>query len=135
MDAPLQDIERVLRDQLSPLEEEASRLRTLLADVEDQSARLTAALAALTAGHSKSRTAKRGKPCATKQEVATILVGLLEDNGSLTVDDLEGLAKDKLSNQLGKSLSGFRLRYQEALADPRFAVSEGRCQLQKKTAV
>ena len=55
---------------------------------------------------------------------------MLTDNGMLSRSELEELAKDKLSNELGKSLSGFAMRFKEALADPQFLeTSQGVYQL------
>jgi len=67
-----------------------------------------------------SKQSKSSKPCCNKQEVIAILDGLLRDNGSLTKSELESLAKDKLSNDLNKSLSGFAMRLKEALAETQF---------------
>lgn len=82
--------------------------------------RLTQVDAALTElGESVKRPkpARAGKPCCTKSEVLEVLTGLLRDNGPLSPDELEGLAKHKVTNDLGKSLSGFAMRFREALTD------------------
>ena len=64
--------------------------------------------------------AKTSKACCTKSEVTSVVAGLLSDKGMLSRAELEELAKDKLSNQLGKSLSGFAMRFKEALGDAQF---------------
>lgn len=129
MDAPIAEIERVLREQLTPLDAEAGRLKGQLASVEEQSARLRAALEALGGGPPKAKPPKRGRPCAKKAEVLEIVTKLVRENGVVPVDDLEGLAKETVSSELGRSLSGFGLRFRESLADPRFAVDGGHCRL------
>lgn len=73
---------------------------------------------------SSKRTGKSSKPCCTKNEVIEVFTILLTDNETLTPDELEGLAKDKLQGDLGKSLSGFAMRQREALSDPRFVMTQ-----------
>lgn len=82
--------------------------------------RLDAALAALGPGKKASRPPQARKPCCTKDDVITIVAGLLRDNGQLTLDELEGLAKGKIKDERQMSLSGFAMRFKEALADSRF---------------
>lgn len=81
---------------------------------------IDASLAALGEGTTQKRSARSRKPCCTKDEVIEILAALLRDNGSLTRNELEELAKDEVSTVRQKSLSGFAMRLQEALADPQF---------------
>lgn len=120
MNGSIEQIEQVLLSELAPLDEQAERLQGELQAVDEKRRRLTAAIEALSTGGKKFRSSKRTKPCSTKAEVIQILSQLLSDNGSLALDDLEGLAKDRLANELGKSLSGFGLRMKEALSDSRF---------------
>lgn len=84
-------------------------------EASEELERIDAALAALRAGSGKSRTSRSTKPCCTKREVVDVVMQLLRDNGVLSRDELEGLAKDKLANDLGKSLSGFAMRLKEPL--------------------
>jgi len=48
------------------------------------------------------------------------LAGLLRDNGSLTVDELDALARDNVVNERHKSLSMYANLFKQALADPQF---------------
>ena len=118
MDLTIADIEQTLTEQLEPLEEQTRELKDQLAEVEEQTTRIQAALKAL--GGGKRKSCRTRKPCATQEDVRTILTGLLSDNGSLSETELEELAKEKLREDAGKSLIGFSLRFQEALADPPF---------------
>lgn len=111
--------------ELLPLQEQAAALREQLTRVESEQAPLEAALAALdeqSKGRTKSTT-KGKKPCAKKADVEAVCQTLLIDNGSLSLDDLEALAKDKLSREQGFNLSGFGLRFKECLASDSFSVS------------
>lgn len=112
--------------QLEPIERQADGLRHRLAELEAEKAPLEAALAAL--DESKKPKAKAGrkatKPCAKKPDVEAVCQSLLSDNGSLSRDDLEALAKGKLSGELGFSLSGFGLRFKQCLESGDFVVSE-----------
>ena len=57
---------------------------------------------------------------------------LLNDNGSLSRDEIEGLAKHKLKHEENKNLSGFAMRFEEALQDSMFVeVSPGSYRLVK----
>ena len=82
--------------------------------------RVDNALAALGSGEARPKQARVTRPCCTKNEVTEIVAKLLDDNPVLTREEIEALAKDKASNDLGKSLSGFAMRLKEALTDPRF---------------
>jgi hypothetical protein len=69
-----------------------------------------------------------------KQEVLEIMVRLVRENGPLSHDDLQGLAKSKLS-EMGKSLSGFGLHFKNAMIDPEFQqeIKEMELSVQSKT--
>ena len=136
MNGSIEQIERVLLAELSPLNKQLERLHSEVSVLEEQRSRLTAAIEALSGGAKKGRAPKRGKPCTTKAEVIQILSQLLQDNHSLAPEDLEGLAKDRLSRELGKSLSGFSLRWKQALRDPRFVLrSDGQYELAEGSSI
>ena len=136
MNGSIEQIEQVLLTELAPLDEQAARVQTDLDAIDDKRNRLNAAIEALGSGRKKAKSTRRTKPCATKAEVVQIVMDLLKDNGSLSMEDLDGLAKDRLSRDLGKSLSGFGLRFREALADPRFIVdADGDCVLAPMNAL
>ncbi len=65
--------------------------------------------------------AKSKKPCCDKNEVIEILTELLRENGSLTMKELDELARDNIVNKRNKSLSMYANLFKKALADPRFA--------------
>ncbi|TWU00488.1 hypothetical protein Pla108_14390 [Botrimarina colliarenosi] len=113
MNERLKRIDEELAAELSQIEGSLTEIDTrrsgLLADRE----RITASLTALRAGQ-VSVTKARGrshKPCATKADVAQAVQSLIEQNGPCPEDDLIGLVEDRL-REAGKSLSGFKLRYQ-----------------------
>ena len=95
-------------------------LKQVRDELAHQLERIDMALAALDEGVQKTRSTRSRKPCCNKDEVISILRELLRDNGSLSKSELEELAKDKLSNQFGKSLSGFAMRFKEALSNAEF---------------
>jgi hypothetical protein len=111
--------------ELLPLQEQATALRERLSLVESEQAPLAAALTVLEEqrkGQGKE-SAKGRKPCAKKADVEAVCYALIFDNRSLPQDDLEGLAKAKLSREQGFNLSGFGLRFKECLASAAFSVS------------
>lgn len=122
MNASIEQIQQVLQSELAPLNAEADRLQQEQSAIDEKRKRLIAAIEALGGKPQKIRSSKRSKPCAKKAEVLQIMTELLQDNGELSIDDLAGLAKDRLSNEMGRSLSGFSLRQKEALTDPRFVL-------------
>lgn len=124
MNYPIDEIVTELRSQLAPIEEEETRLRSALTELKGHRKKLEAALNVLGGGPQKAKPPKRGKTCATKQEVVAIMAELLRANGPMETADLEGLAKDRLS-EAGRSLSGFRLRFSEAIRESDFQVDEG----------
>ena len=96
-----------------------TELRSVRSEVEQELSRIDEAIALL-GGVRETKKAKSTKPCCTKQEVVGVVERLLSDNETLTVAEIDGLAKDKFSREQNKSLSGFAMRLKEALADPRF---------------
>jgi len=103
-------------------------LRTQLVAAEEDVSRVVTALNALEQKPSKKvakKTSSSGpkRPCPTKQETIVAIMKILDANGAVPVNDLKGLTSDKLTEQ-GKSLSGFALRFGEALRDPRIEERE-----------
>lgn len=96
-------------------------LRQVREQLTEQLDHIDAALAALGEGARSPKQSRRKKPCCTKSEVVEIIAGLLNDNGSLSRTELEELAKEKISRELGKNLSGFAMRFREALGEPQFS--------------
>lgn len=123
MNSPIAQIVTELQNQLAPIEAEENRCRTALAELKDQRQKIEAALSVLGSGSSKSKPAKAGKPCATKQEVVAIVGELLRTNRAIPIADLEALTKENLAESGDRSLSGFGLRFREALRQPEFRVS------------
>lgn len=83
--------------------------------------RIEAALRALGGAKTVSRSHRVTKPCCTKSDVIEIVRSLLEQRPNLPRHEIEKLAKEKASKEQGKSLSGFAMRFTEALADPSLA--------------
>lgn len=105
-------------------------LRQVREQLVEQLQRIDAALAALGESEQTHKEVRRKKPCCTKDEVVGIVAGLLNDNGLLSRTELEELAKEKLSRELGKNLSGFAMRFKETLKEPQFKeVTEGQYSL------
>ena len=113
-DSRLEEVRQQLSDELDQREAESQQLKAQLDAVEADRKAIAAALAAL--GR------KRGaatKPSARKTQVVAILRELLEANGPIEKADLKALVGERLT-AAGKSLSGFGLRFGEAMKDPQF---------------
>lgn len=136
MNDRLQRIENELVEELErvdgDLAEVEQRRGSLLAD----RARVAASLAELrgkpnTAKPSGMPAAKRGKsrqPCATKAEVAALVSRVIAQNGPCTEKDLIDLVEDLLK-EAGKSLSGFKLRYEGVRREMLNPTADGRLTL------
>jgi hypothetical protein len=110
-------------EQLGPAYEEQ---KAKVAMMEQTMKQLEAALKVLQPGRVGRGKASRGdaRPCARKSDVHEVCKALVLQNGSILKADLEELAKEKLSMELGFSLSGFGLRFKEVLASPSFDCDE-----------
>jgi len=127
MSSKIDSIKKILREEKDAFVAAAKSLRTQLVAAEEDVSRVVIALNALEKKPRKTATHRRGhsavrnsKPCCTKQEVISILAGLLRDNGSLAVDELDALARDNVINERKKSLSMYANLFKKALADPQF---------------
>lgn len=112
--------------QLEPIYIEVAETTELLKTLQNSKARLEAARVALTgnkAGKAKSGTKDR-KPSANKTTVMKVCLDIATQNDPITKEDLEQLAKDKLSDDLGFSLTGVQLRLRECLADDAFDITD-----------
>ena len=99
------------------------RLREFVTTLAEEAREELAIYEHILQGSGAAKSTKRtraSKPCCTKEEVIQVLVGLLRDNGALSRDELEELAKHKLSRERGRNLSGFAMRFREALGDGPF---------------
>jgi len=92
-------------------------LQKVRQELKEQLEQIEAAIVAL----GGSVNAKTKKPCCDKNEVIEILTKLLQENGSLTLKELDELARDNIANQRNKSLSMYANLFKKALADPQFA--------------
>ncbi len=127
MSIKIDSVKKILREEKDAFMAVVKSLRTQLAVAEEDVSRVVTALNALEQKPAKKGVKKTsptgprvGKPCCTKKEVIAILSVLLRDNGALTRVELGDLAKDKLIHEHHKSLSGFAMRFKEALADAQF---------------
>ncbi|QDU80734.1 hypothetical protein Pla110_24670 [Polystyrenella longa] len=123
----IQDASAAILALLQPLEREATELQERLHEIDQAKAPLEAALKALTPNKKGKPKAgrKANKPCARKADVLTVCRTLVEENPGITLTVLEESAKEKLSGELGFSLSGVRLRLSECLSSNEFTVSPG----------
>lgn len=112
--------------QLAPISLEVAETEERLKTLQNSKARLEAARIAL-AG-TKSGKAKSGgkerKPAANKTTVMKVCLDIATQNSPIAKADLEELAKDKLSDDLGFSLTGVQLRLRECLADDAFDITD-----------
>lgn len=109
--------------QLEPIIQEETELTAKLSALKQSKARLEAALKALQASWA-GKGAKSAKPCARKETVMEVCLAIVRDNAPISKADLEALAKDKISNDLGMSLSGVKLRLRECLASDAFILAD-----------
>ncbi len=128
MSTKIDAIKKILREEKDAFVAVVKSLRTQLGVAEEDVSRVVTALNALEQKPAKKAVKKTGpsgpkKPCPTKQETLVAIMEILDANGIVPVDDLKGLTSDKLVEQ-GKSLSGFALRFGEALRDPRIEERE-----------
>jgi hypothetical protein len=110
---------------LLPLQQQAAALREDLAQIDLEQTPLEAALAALdeeSRARSKAPT-KTKKPFVTQADVQSVCQTLLNENRSLSLNDLKVRAKEKLSREQGFNLNGFGLRFKECLASSTFSMS------------
>jgi len=128
MSTKIDSIKKILREEKDAFVSAVKSLKTQLVAAEEDVSRVVIALNALEQKPRKTATHRRGhsavrnnKPCCTKQEVVSILAGLLRDNGSLTAEELDALARDNVVNERKKSLSMYANLFKKALADPQFA--------------
>jgi len=114
-----------LQAQLEPIASEAAELKERLDTLGRSKTQLEAALKALAPSKkSKTRSAgKAAKPCARKPDVLAVCLALVKENPKLGKAELEELAKHKLADDLGFSLSGVGLRLGECLSSGSFAVA------------
>jgi len=128
MSSKIDSIKKILREEKDDFVAVVKSLRTQLVVAEEDVSRVVIALNALEQKPSKKAARKTSfsgpkKPCSTKQETIVAIMDILNANGAVPVEDLKGLTSDKLTEQ-GKSLSGFALRFGEALRDPRIEERE-----------
>jgi len=92
-------------------------LQKVLQELEEEHEQVKSAIIAL----GGSVNPKSKKPCCDKNEVIEILTELLQENGSLTIKELDELARDNIVNKRNKSLSMYANLFKKALVDPQFA--------------
>lgn len=118
-----------LLPQLQTLKRDHAEAKERVRTIEHELNQIEAALKAL--GGTKTAKAKGGgkpsKPCARKQEVMAVCLALVEANQPIAKDDLESLAKHKIAEDLGFSLSGVSLRLAECLKSDVFQMDKNDC--------
>ncbi|MEZ6063743.1 MAG: hypothetical protein R3C19_25625 [Planctomycetaceae bacterium] len=123
MNAVKEALEAIER-QLTPIDAQCAELKARLAELQQTKEQLEAARAALNGTQKPGGKAKRkaAKPCARKNDVIAACKDILSENGPLSKDDLEGLVASRLGDDQNFSLSGFTLRFKEALQSELFHV-------------
>lgn len=128
MSTAIDTAREALLSELEPLKQAYEQTKTQLEAIELSKKQLEAALKALQNGRGRSK-ASRGapKPCARKSDVHDVCKAIVAENPNIPKADLEELAKEKLSLELGFNLSGFGLRFREVLSSGTFIVDEAEC--------
>lgn len=123
MDVTIDEAVTVLEEQLAPLDGQVTELECQLGTLKETQKRLRAALNALKGG-GKSLASSPKKKCVKKLEVVRLVQKYLERDGSIPIDELKQFVSATITKQ-GWSLSGFGLRFKEAIGTPEFTVSPG----------
>lgn len=118
MNATMDQVQELLRSQLSPLDARAEELEKELANVNSNRKRLQAALEALGAPPAKPK-GRSTRKCVTKDVVIQLIEQLLSGVSPLSPNDLDQQVRAKVK-ELGYSLSGITLRINEALKERQF---------------
>lgn len=118
-DSRLDSVRETLHHELDLADAELGRLKAELEAATKERKAIHDALAALGRKNAKSGAKK---PAPKKEQVLLIVASLLDLNGSMPQDDLEGLVKDRLVED-GCNHAGFSLRFAEVLKDDRLRVS------------
>ena len=121
MDVTVKELRDHLEAQLIPLDGKASELESALAEINESRKRLRAAINALRGRNDNAK--KPTRKCATKDMVIELAEQLVRENNSVPRADLDELVRIKIKDS-GLSLSGFALRFNEALASGRFKLSD-----------
>lgn len=109
--------------ELEPLEKAYIETKERLDLINQSKQQIEAALKALAPTKPKP-SRKSAKRCARQSDVHSVCLALVEANPSIPKDDLEALARQKLSSEMGFSLSGFGLRFSEIMESSSFVVTQ-----------
>jgi len=129
-----EEIKALADKHLTPLKEQEKDLKKQLSDVQAQIASAEQLLNAAGGGKKKkpagSTASANRKPSADVEKVTSIMIALLEQNGDLGRDDLQGLVKAKLGEE-GFAATGLSNRFAKILdANPAFAVKGQKVKLE-----
>ena len=105
-----------LRVEETEIQRNLERLRVEVKSAESQLAQVRKALASL---KGKQNTAVAKKPTATKEEVVRTIESILQAVGSVQQEELKIKVEENLKTQ-GKSLTGFAMRFKNALNEPQY---------------
>lgn len=117
-----------IEQQLEPIADKLTELEIEVASLRSEKAQLEAALKALDGTvHQSGRSKKSPKrPAAKKQDVIVACREVLASEHRLSADALEEMVGKRLKQQSGYTLSGFALRFKEALQSGQFFIDEDR---------
>ena len=106
-----------LRDERQRLQAEVTKAQTALQEQQEQLQRVDEALDALTRS-GKSKTKKKAVSGVRTHEAVALMKAALQA-GVLNVDELNTRVADQLKSK-GKTLTGYKLRFEQALKDASF---------------
>ena len=125
----------IIRDyaisELEPLKQERADLIERIAELDEVIGPIEASLMGLESdgkpkGKQKksSTNGKPAKPTVTKDDVHEACITIVSENPAIKKDDLEGLLKHKLGDELGFDLRGIARRLKEVLSSKPFMVTD-----------
>ena len=97
MNSSLEQVQDLLRLEVSPLDEKAAELESALAKINTDRKRLRAALAVLEGGTAKTKT-KSTRKCVTKDIVIQLMEQVLRETGSMALEDLNQSIRSGVKN-------------------------------------
>jgi len=111
-----------LRNQESQLDSQVEKLKSQVNQAESRLQQIRQAVQLLegeTRPLKQNTRTKHTRPSATKQDVIRAISECLKSTPTIPLEQLRKLAEQKIGEQ-GKTRMGFKLRFKEALKDPRF---------------
>ena len=123
---PIDIARQALIDQLNPIEQEEVQLQDRLDQLKATKAPIVAAIKVIDAAQkTKPKASNKSSRSSPKQkDVRDVCLALVAANPGIDKNDLEALAKQKLTEELGFDLKGFARRLGEVLGSKTLVVAE-----------